>query len=68
MTKPVYTIGTHPISKPLQSNPTTLLQAQSLGYIKRITTSSAPYPIKIPVLNIYETIHGFQIELDQDFG
>jgi hypothetical protein len=56
--KPVYIIGKYPHSKPRKATPTELLQAQSLGYIKRSSSN-------IPVIDIHETENGFQIEVDQ---
>jgi len=66
VSKPVFTVGRHPHSKPKPACPTTLLQAQALGYIKRMTLSSSPYYSHITVIEIHETDHGFQIELDEE--
>ena len=57
-TKLVYIVGNHPYSKPIVGNPTFLLQAQSLGYIKVKREN-------IPVIDIHETSQGIQIEIDK---
>ena len=65
MQKPIYIVGKYPHSKPIEGTPTCLLQAQSLGYLKRMTICSSPYYSQIPVIDIHETEFGFQIEIDQ---
>lgn len=62
--KPVYVVGKYSHSKPTRATPTELLQAQTLGYLKRMTISSSPNYIYIPVIDIHETDKGFQIEID----
>jgi hypothetical protein len=62
--KPVYIVGKYPNSKITTGTPTCLLQAQTLGYIKKVTVSTAPYWTRIPVIDIHETNSGFQIEID----
>ena len=62
--KPVYVVGKYSHSKPIRVTPTELLQAQTLGHLKRMTISSAPNYIYIPVIDIHETSKGFQIEID----
>lgn len=56
--KPVYMVGNYKYSKPKLVPDTFLTQARELGYIKLAAGK------KIDVIDIHETEHGVQIEVD----